>query len=133
MGDRRVLCLVVLGLALLTACSTGTTGPHDADDGWTLEETGAVATELIGGLQAQIDPTRVASGETQEDSAAAIGGSAGGADGSIQEWRVLRYVNLVPDAPQLEIAESVIDTRVADGWTWVSIGRHRTREAAGSR
>ncbi|WP_396599799.1 hypothetical protein [Frigoribacterium sp. R86507] len=130
MGDRRVLCLVVLGLALLTACSTGTTGPHDADDGLTLEETGAVATELIDGLQAQIDPTLVTSVETQEDSAAAIGGSADDADGSIQEWRVLRYVNLVPDAPQLEIAESVIDAHVSDGWT---VGLDRETSNAGGR
>ena len=65
---------MVLGLALLTACSTGTTGPHDADDGLSLEETGTVATELIDGLQAQVDPTLVASVETQEDGAAAIGG-----------------------------------------------------------
>ncbi|MBF4600735.1 hypothetical protein ITJ55_07920 [Frigoribacterium sp. VKM Ac-1396] len=130
MGDRRVLCLVVLGLALLTACSTGTTGPHDADDGLSLEETGTVATELIDGLQAQVDPTLVASVETQEDGAAAIGGSADDADGSIQEWQVLRYVNLVPDAPQLEIAESVIDARVADGWT---VGLDRETSNAGGR
>jgi hypothetical protein len=87
MGDRRALCVVVLGLALLTACSTGTTGPHDADDGLSIEETGTVATDLIDGLQAQVDPALVASVEAQEDGAAAIGGSADDADGSIQEWR----------------------------------------------
>jgi len=54
LGDRRALCVVVSGLALLTACSTGTTGPHDADDGLSIEETRTVATELLDGLQ---DPT----------------------------------------------------------------------------
>ncbi|MFJ2356141.1 hypothetical protein [Frigoribacterium sp. NPDC087798] len=130
MGDRRALCLAALGIALLTACSTGTTGPRDVDDGRTLEETGAIATELIDGLQAQVDPTLVAGVEAQEDGAASIGGSADDADGSIQEWRVLRYVNLVPDAPQLDVAESVIDARVTDGWT---VGLDRETSNAGGR
>ena len=130
MGDRRALCLPALGIALLTACSTGTTGLRNAGDGLSIGETGTVATDLIDGLQAQIDPTLVVGVEAREDGAAAIGGSASDADGSIQEWRVLRYVDLVADAPQLDVAESVIDARVADGWT---VGLDRETSNAGGR
>lgn len=123
---------IALCVAALVGCSATADTPNgDTEEStMTIEETGTVATELIDGLQAQVDPALVASVEAQEDGAAAIGGSADDADGSIQEWRVLRYVNLVPDAPQLDVAESVIDARVADGWT---VGLDRETSNAGGR
>ena len=133
---RLIKTSAAAAVALCVAASVGCSATAEAPDRdteestMTIDETGTVATELMDGLQAQIDPPLVASVEEQEDSAASIGGSETDADGSIQEWRVLRYVNLVPDAPQLDVAESVIDARVADGWT---VGLDRETSNAGGR